>query len=49
VNEFAREKVGHGGEPDVGMRADIHAAARREPDRSHVVDEDERPDHWLLK
>src|SRR5262249_61449742 len=30
------------------MRPHVHAAARRKPHRSHVVDEDERPDHLLL-
>src|SRR5262249_19297683 len=34
-------------EPDVRVRAHVHALAGREIDRAEVVEEDERPDHLV--
>jgi hypothetical protein len=47
VHERAFEEIGHGREPDVRMRPHVHAAARRELRRPHVIEEDERPDHLV--
>ena len=44
----AFEQIGDRREIDVRVRADVHALARREPRRSELVDEDERPDHRPL-
>ena len=40
----AGEQIGHGGEVDMRMRADVDAVAGRQPGRPHLVEEDERPD-----
>src|SRR5262245_64343249 len=40
----AFEAVSHGREPDVWMRPDVDAAARREARRPDVIEEDERAD-----
>jgi hypothetical protein len=48
MQDLPVEEIGHRRQADVRMRSHVHAAARREPHRSHVVDEDERPDHLLL-
>ncbi len=36
-------------EADMGMRADVDAVARDELSRSHLVEDDERPDHRALR
>ncbi len=33
----------------MGMRADVHPLAGDELSRSHLVEEDERPDHLALR
>ena len=48
VHDAAVEQVGDGGEPDVRMRAHVHAAAGHELHRAHLVEEDERADHLAL-
>ena len=40
----AREKIGDGGEPDMGMRPHVDAAAWREIHRAEIIEEDEGPD-----
>ena len=45
VHDVAVEQVGHGGEPDMRVRAHVHALAGDELHRAHLVEEDERPDH----
>ena len=45
VGDRAFEQIGHGGEVDVRVGADIHRRADFEPRRAELVDEDERPDH----
>ena len=44
MDDLALEQVGDGREVDVGVRAHVHALTGREPRRSEVVEEDERPD-----
>ena len=44
----AVEQIGDGGEANVRMRLDLHAAARRHVHRAKVVEKDERPDHATL-
>ncbi len=38
-----------GRKANMGMRADVDAPARDELSRSHLVEEDERPDHLALR
>jgi hypothetical protein len=49
VLELATEEVGDGRETNMGMRACVDAPARDELSRSHLVEEDERPDHLALR
>ena len=49
VLELAAEEVGDRRKADMGMRADVDALARDELHRSHLVEEDERPDHLPLR
>ena len=49
VLELAAEEVGHCREADMGMRADVDALTRDEVSRSHLVEENERPDHLALR
>ena len=49
VPHLALEQVGDGGEPDVGVRAHVDAVADQELGRPHLVEEDEGPDHLLLR
>ena len=44
-DDLALEQVGHGGEPDVRVRAHVDALPEQELGRPHLVEEDERPDH----
>ena len=48
MDDLALEQVGHRREADVRVRPHVHARARRQLDRPHVVEEDERPDQPLL-
>ena len=48
MKHLALEQVGDGGQADVGMRAHVDAAADQELGRTHLVEEDEGPDHLLL-
>jgi hypothetical protein len=47
VGDAAGEEIAHGGEPDVGVRADVGLAhsLRRQGQRAGVVEEDERANH----
>ena len=45
VHDLAVEEIGDGGEPDMGVRAHVHALAEKELGRAHLVPEDERPNH----
>ncbi len=47
--DLATKEVGDGREADMGMGADVDALARNELGRSHLVEEDERPDHLALR
>ncbi len=47
--ELAAEEVGDGREANMGMRPYVDAPARDELSRSHLVEEDERPDHLALR
>ena len=49
VLELAAEEVGDGREANMGMRTYVDAPARDELSRSHLVEEDERPDHLALR
>ena len=40
----ALEQIGHGREPDMGMRPHVDALARREIRRAEIVEEHERAD-----
>ena len=42
------EQVGDGSEPDMRVRAHVHALPGDELRRAHLVEEDERPDHLAL-
>ena len=46
---LALEQVGDGGEADVRMRPHVDAVADQELGRPHLVEEDEGPDHLLLR
>ena len=48
MHDAAVEQIGDGREPDVRMRAHVHAVAGDELHRPHLVEEDERPDHLPL-
>ncbi len=45
VLDRAVEQIGDGGEIDVRVGADVHAAAGRQTGGAELVDEDERSDH----
>ena len=45
VHDLAVEQIGHGGEPDVRMRAHVDAGADEELRRTHLIEKDKRPDH----
>ena len=49
VPHLALEQEGHRGEPDVRVRAHVDAIADQELRGPHLVEEDERPDHLLLR
>ena len=49
MEHLALEQVGDGGEPDVRVRAHVDAVADQELGRAHLVEEDEGPDHLLLR
>ena len=51
MHDLAVEQIGDGRQPDVRMRPHVDRArnARREIDRTHVIEEDERPDHAPLR
>ena len=48
VHDLAVEQVGHRREPDMGVRAHVHAVSGDELHRAHLVEEDERPHHLAL-
>ena len=48
VHDAAVEQIGDGGEPDMRMRADVHALAGHELHRSEMIEEDEGADHLPL-
>src|SRR5690606_42012526 len=50
MHHLASKQVGHRCKANVRMRADVHAPIKawREIERSHVVEEDERPHHAPL-
>jgi hypothetical protein len=48
VQNFPFEKVGHCGETDVRVRANLYALARGEFGRTHVIEEDERSHHGAV-
>ena len=45
VPEAALEQVGHGAQPDMGMRAHVDPVAGQQFRRAHLVEEDEGADH----
>ena len=45
MGDASFEQISDGREPDMRMRAHIHAAAGNELHRPHLVEEDEGPDH----
>ncbi len=49
VENFAREQIGHGRQPDMRMRANIQSAAGGESHWTHLVEEDERADRSALR
>ena len=49
MEHLALEQIGDGGEPDVRVRAHVDALADQELGRPHLVEEDEGPDHLLLR
>src|SRR5450631_3206907 len=48
VHDAAVEQIGHGSEPDMGMRAHVHALAGHELHRSEMIEEYEGADHLAL-
>ena len=48
MHDLAVEQIGHGGEPDMGMRPHVHPLPGDELHRAEMVEEDERPDHLAL-
>ena len=48
VHDAAVEQIGDGGEPDMRMRANVHALAGHELHRPEMIEEDEGPDHLAL-
>ena len=48
VHDAAVEQIGDGGEPDMRMRANVHALAGHELHRPEMVEEDEGADHLPL-
>src|SRR5713226_22365 len=48
VHDAAVEQIGDGGEPDMRMRANVHALAGYELHRSEMIEEDEGADHLAL-
>src|SRR3979411_1220028 len=48
MHDAAVEKIGDGGEPDMRMRAHVHAIAGHELHRSEIIEEDEGADHLAL-
>lgn len=51
MHDLAGEKVGDGGQANVGVRQDVHAlrTSSRQLERPHAVEEDERADHAALR
>ena len=45
MHDLAVEKIGHGGEPDMRMRANVEPVAGAKFRRPEMVEKDERPDH----
>ena len=45
MRDAAVKKVGDGGEPDMRMRANVHAPPRDKLYRPHLIEKDEGPDH----
>ena len=45
MGDTAFEQISDGREPDMRMRADIHAAPGHELHRAHLIEKDEGPDH----
>ena len=45
MHDLAVEQEGHGGEPDMGMRAHVDPAADIEHRRAEMIEEDEGADH----
>ena len=48
VHDAAVKQIGDGGEPDMRMRANVHALAGHELHRPEMVEEDEGADHLPL-
>ena len=48
MHDAAVEQIGDGGEPDMRMRAHVHALAGDELHRPELVEEDEGADHLAL-
>src|ERR1700710_2122647 len=48
VHDAAVEQIGDGGEPDMWMRAYVHALAGHELHRPEMIEEDEGADHLAL-
>ncbi len=45
VGDFAVEKIGHRGQADMWVRADIHPLADAQFRRAHMIEKNKRPDH----
>jgi hypothetical protein len=48
MHDAAVEQIGDGRQPDVRMRAHVHAPPRHELHRPHLIEEDEGTDHLAL-
>ncbi len=47
MHNLSLEEIGDGCKPDVRMRAHVKARAQKELSRTHLIEEDEGPDHLL--
>ena len=45
MHDLAVEQIGHGGKPDMRVRADVEAVAGAELRRTEMIEEDEGADH----
>ena len=48
MQDLALEQIRHGRQADMRMRPNIQPASSQKLARSHLIEEDERPDHLAL-